>query len=274
MTEEKQEKSAGKKAGFLFPAILIVLSVLVIGGALVYMQSDNLVKGIVEKVATKTLGVDVRIAALDISLKEKTVDVGGITVANPSGFTKPHAITVNRVSITLEDLAQGLITFENILVDGTTVNLEVAESGTNLTTIRNNMDRKASTKTATVKTEGGEQPPMKVIIDNLLISKASLNPTVTLAGGDLASVNLPNIQLQDVGRKQNGVLASEALGQILDHVTRVSVNAAGKAGFLQGMSTESLKDMQGSLGLSGGFVDKAKDDIKNLGENIKGLFGN
>lgn len=280
-TETTAKQAVPKKTGHTLPLVIAVLSVLIIGSAtILYMNSSNIIKAAVEKIATQTLGVDVRIARLDISLPEKTVSVSGLSIANPKGFAKSHAITVGTIGITLESFSKKLITFDNILVDQAAINLEVTESGTNLTAIQNNIDRKASAKTSAAaeqKTNDQsteEHEPIKVIIDNLLISKATLNPSMTLAGGDLASVTLPDIQLQNIGRKSNGVLASEAIGQILDQITKTSINTASQSGFLQGMSTESLKELQSSLGLSNSFIDKAKQDLESLKDGIKGLFGN
>lgn len=269
MAEEKAEK---KKAGFLLPSLIIVLSVLVVGGIVVYLNYTNFAKIAIEKMATKTLGVNVTIASLDIDISNMKADVGGLKIANPQGYSKPHVITVDSISIDLKGVTKELATFDNISVTGTTINLEVMENGTNLTAIRNNVDSKASAKE--VKAEGGEEkPPVKVVITELLINNATLNPSSTLTGGDLASVTLPDIILRGIGQKQNGVLASEAIAQILNYVTKVAVNAAAKAGFLEGMNIESLKAMQSSLGLSSGFVDKAKEDLQELGKGLKGLLG-
>jgi hypothetical protein len=264
----EKENKPKKKAGFTFPIILVILCVLVVGGALFLMNSSNIAKAAIEKIATNTLGVPVSIASLDLSLQEKTVSVSGIKVGNPKGFSKPNALTVDQVNIVLESFQSGLIIFDEIRVAGTNLNLEVSENGTNFSEIKKNIKPKASKETSP------DKPETKVIIDSFLMQKAALNPTITLAGGDLATVTMPDIKLTGIGRKSNGVLASEALSQIFSRVSKVAVQQASQSGFLQGMSTEGLKELQNSYGISGSLMDKAKEDIKSLGDGIKGLFGN
>lgn len=269
----KQEKQK-KKAGFIMPVIVVIMSVLVVGGIIVYMNYTNFAKMAVEKMATRTLGVDVAITDLVIDVPNMRVDVSGLHIANPQGYENPHAMVVDAITIDLKEFKGQLVTFEYVAVTGTKLNLEVTQNGTNLTAIRNNMNRKATATDASAqKTDTPAKEPMKVIIDQLLINNATLHPSSVLAGGEMASVVLPDILLKGIGRKENGVLASEAMAQILDYVTRVAIDSAAKSGFLTGMNTESLKALQGSLGLSAGFVDKAKEDLKELGNGLKGLLG-
>lgn len=277
--QEEEKENGKKKAGFFMPVFVVVLSVLVIGGVIVYLNYANFAKMAIEKMATRTLGVNVTLGDLAVDLKNMKVDVTDLRIANPQGYSKPYAATVEAIEIDLSQFEQTLVTFDTISVSGTAINLEVKENGTNLSAIRNNMNRKASAsdvqQAPAAENDGGaaQKEPVRVIIEQLLIDNAVLNPSSTLTGGDMASVILPDIVLRGIGRKENGVLASEAMAQILDYVTKVAVDAAARAGFLQGMNMESLKALQSSLGLSSGFVDRAKEDIKELGDGLKSLLG-
>lgn len=222
MSEDVVKK---KKAGFLMPAFVVLLSVLVVGGIIFYLNYANFAKMAVEKMATRTLGVDVTLNDLAIDLQNMRVDVSGLKIANPQGYGGPHAMVVDTVTIDLKEFKEQLVTFEYVAVTGTKINLEVMQNGTNLTAIRNNMNRKASAAEASAqKPDTGAKEPLKVIIDQLLINNATLHPSSVLAGGDMASVVLPDILLKGIGQKENGVLASEAMAQILDYVTRVAVD--------------------------------------------------
>lgn len=234
------------------------------GGVYVMMNLGTFAEQITERVASKTLGVAVEIEGMDISLPERKVTISGLSVANPPGFDKAHAMTTEDISITLGNVSKTLITFKDIQVTGTEVNVEVKEQTTNLQTIKNNIK---IVPPEPVENENGEEvvkEPLKVIIDQLALSGAKINPSVTLVSAtDLAPVSVPNIVLNGIGQKENGVLVSEAVAQVWQQLSAKFSNAASGAGFYEGMSTEALREM-GQTQLQG-----MKDKISN---GLKGLF--
>jgi hypothetical protein len=258
-------KPPKKKAGHIFPLALIGLCV-VVGGLFLYMNAGNIAKSITEQIASKTLGVKVTIASFVIKPAELQVDVGGLKIANLPGYAKPHLMTVDNITVKAHSLEKELMNFDIISVDGATIYLEVEQNGTNLTDLKKNLNSRAS------KSGDGPASAIKVMIDEVLINNARLEPSVTLLDKDLSTVTLPDIVIRGVGKKQNGVLISEAMTQVVDHVIKVATKASSEAGFLTGMSVESLKDIQSQLGLSGNFVDQVKSDIGKAAEGIKGLF--
>lgn len=231
----------------------IVSVVVIIGVVLLVMNAGGMAKRAIEKVASHTLGVPVHIASLDISLQEKQVVVGGLKISNPEGYKNAHALTIETIDIAASDITKELLSFNNIIVSGTDLYLEVTENGTNFTDLRKKVDTKASAE------EKAAGDPAKVIIDLLRIENARVHPSVTLAGGDMQTMTLRDIELRNIGRKSNGVLASEAIGEVLDEVVQVATEASMEQGFLKGLSSESMED----LGLSSGLFDK-----------VRGIFGN
>lgn len=246
------------------------------GGVYLYMNLGMIAKNITEKLATRTLGVPVSIGSMDINLKEMKVDVQHIRVSNPPGFDKPNALTIKNVNVTLEALKEQLITFKDIEVNGTDVYLEVHENGTNLKTISDGLQlaHGNTPKTDTAEptaTEKAEQ--MKVIIRELALTDAKLHPSVTLLSAqDLSPVIAPDLNLRGIGEKENGVLAREAIAQVWARISRNMNNAAGQAGFLEGVSPEALKDMgQGQMQQ---IKQQVQDKAESLKEDLgKALFG-
>lgn len=252
---EKRDLKRPLIAGGLLAAVLITVLI---------MNASSVIKAQTEKLASQTLGVPVTIAAMHIKPSEKTITVAGLNIANPDGYQKPHAIHIDKIKITADSLARDLLKFKDIQIDGTDINLEVIESGTNLTTIRNHMNHKAAAANATEA-----KKPIKVIVSNLLFKDAVLNPSMTLIDGDLEPVTISSLQITGLGERRGGILASEAMAQIMDQLVRASMEGASQNGFLQGLSVDTLRDM----GLGAGFVDQAKENLKNLSDGIKNLFG-
>lgn len=234
------------------------------GGVYVMMNLSSLAKPVTERIASAALGVPVKIDKMDIQLQEKTASVSGVRVANPAGFSDTPAITIEGVSVTLDTLAEKLITFKSIDVNGTKVNLEVTEDGTNLGALQKGMPKK---KEAT----STQEEQLKVIIKRFSLNKAWLNPSITLLGKqDLTPVAVPPITLTGIGQKENGILAEEAIAQVTEHLVKVVSEAANNAGFYQGMSPEALKE----LGLSQveTLKNQVSEEINKLGDGLKKLF--
>ncbi len=249
----------------------VAVALLFGGGVYVYLNLSNIAKQVTERVATDALGVDVSMGMMDVQLENRRAIVRNLKIANPPGFKKSHALTVAEISVTLGDLSKDLVKIKDISVDGTQVNLEVKNGGTNLNTLSDNVKKKMPAS------EQAAEPGPKVIIDRFALTKAQLNPTVTLINDqDLSSVVVPDIILTGIGKRENGVLAREAVAQVMTQVLARVQKAAGNAGFYQGLSPEALKDI--GAGQVEGFKEKLKDKIGSgagdVEDKIKGLFGN
>lgn len=234
------------------------------GGVYLLMNLDSIAKTLTERVASETLGVDVDIGEIQISLKEKSVIVRSVEVSNPPGYHAPHAATIDRIAMKANQLSDVLLSFEDISVTGTEMFLEVTPQGTNLTDIRNNVNAKAAQGDS-----AAEQ--IKVIIARLKIEKLHVVPGTLLIGREMEPITISNIVLRNIGRENNGVSASQAIAEVWKAVSRDVTRRAANAGFLKGLDKDALEDI-GASGLQP-FKDRLSDDLGTLGEDIKGVFG-
>ena len=249
--------------------ITMVGAFVLVGVVVVLMNMGSMVKATVEKIASDTLGVPVTLAALEIKPAEMTVTVTGLNVGNPQGFTKPSSFTIGKIGLTAETLSPELLVFQKIDVESTAINLEVSENATNLSTISRNVNSKAAAET----TSAQQKQPPKIIVRELVFNGVTLNPSATLIGGDMMPVDITNLRLTGIGEKENGVLASEAITQVLESVTKTSLQAGLQAGYMQGMTPEALGDIKSQFGIAETFREQAKQGFENLKSEIKSLFG-
>jgi len=242
------------------------------GGAYLYMNLGSITKVITERLASDALGVGVTISTLDIDVQNKIIDVGDIRIKNPDGYAKPYVMSIDSIRVQAQTLSKDLLNFQDITVTGTDVYVEVKEGSTNLHTLRDQVANIAAQRKAEKPVESKEgETPVKVIIQNFLLDRAALYPSVTLIQEqDLQPVTIPPIRLTGIGERENGVLVQDAVAQIARHLMKEFNNAAAQSGFLAGMSADTLRDM----GLS--QVDAVKtrvlDEIDNVGGRLKGMF--
>lgn len=270
--------SAVKKTAKFGLYVFSFLVILLVGGAVyLYMNMDSIAKQITEKVASDALGVPVRVGSMAISLQDKKVTVSDLSIANPAGYKKPHAIMIKKIEVAGESFSKELLVFSHIMVDGTNVNLEVSNKGTNLGDIRDNTSSnpsvEKSNKDKSNKASKGEN--IKVIVKKFSLTGAELNPSVTLLGGDLAKVSVPDIKLYGIGQKENGVLAKDAISQIMNAVLQKFNSSANGAGFLKGMSLDALNNMGVSTAevFKKNLKDSYKKEVDGLKKNLDGLKG-
>ncbi len=242
----------------IIPGILLVAAVAVI------FNIGSLAKSAAERIASQTLGVRVMIGTLAVTPADKTVTVTGLRVANPAEFRQPTSFTFDRISIAAESLAPDLLVFSKVSVDGSGINLEVAENDTNLTAIRRNVNERAA------ETAPGTQP-VKVIVRELVFNGMAVHPSGKADG--MNSVNLSSLRITGIGERSNGVLASEAIAQILERVTKASLESGLKAGYLKEMSPAALATVKSQFDITEGFKAQTKQGLENLKAGIKNLFG-
>ncbi|PCJ98149.1 MAG: hypothetical protein COA45_08330 [Zetaproteobacteria bacterium] len=262
--------SAVKKTAKVSLYLLSFFVILLVGGIVyLYTNMDSLAKQLTEQIASDALGVPVRVGSMAITLENLKVVVQDIRISNPKGYTNPEAITIKSITIDGDSFTRELLTFARISVDGTHVNLEVDSDGTNLGDIKNNIANLSSpSASGNSKNTGGDKGDgIKVIVKKFSLTGAELSPSVTLLGGaTLATITAPDIRLTGVGQKENGVLAQDAIAQIMDAVLQQFNQSANGAGFLEGMSLEMLN----SMGVSTADVFK-KNLKKSYNKEVEGF---
>ncbi|MBI1300215.1 MAG: hypothetical protein GC137_01020 [Alphaproteobacteria bacterium] len=231
------QKSA--KASFYIFSVVVFL--FIAGVIYFYVNAGSIVKQVAENTGTQALGVPVTIGSVDVNFNERTVQVDNIKIANPKGFKKDHAIKIERISIVGESFSMPLLTFKDIVVTGTDVNLEVSPEITNLGQLRKNAQNLSAASSEPIETKSGEQ--VKVIVKTFKMVSARINPSVTLVNKDLEPVVAPDVLLTNIGRVENGVVAQEAIAQIMSSVFRELSVISNNSGFLEGLSLESLNEI-------------------------------
>ncbi len=241
-------------------AVSSIAFVLIFGGGIyILTQINELARPLTEKIASDVLGVNVSIGEMDIRLKERRVYVRNIEIDNPEGFSKPHIMTIDNVAVALSAVAQKSVDIEDVNVQGTDIYLEVTPKGTNLSKLQKNM--KSS------EADGPVEEAVKVIIRRFALNNATVHPSVTLMSTrDVKALELPPILLTDIGTKENGILAREAVSQVMQPVIKFVAEKAGEAGYYEGLSADKLKE----IGMT--EFDQIKTQINQEVDKFKDLF--
>jgi hypothetical protein len=252
-------------AGILFVAMLTL-------GLGKEMDPQARVKKAVEAAAMHTLGVPVTVGGVIVDPKAKTMDFSSVRIGNPAGYNgqpgqpQPWLVTVDRIEAVADRIDGNDISFSRITATGANVYLQVQANGTNLTALRKSMDRAASIQ------QPGGRTPGKLAIKTMLIGPITVTPTVTQAEGGLRPVAFQTVEIDNLGTGQTGIVASEAIGETIDRLTKAVMGAADNAGFLEGMNPDSARALRDELGIKTGLIDQAKQGIENMTQSLKNFF--
>lgn len=249
----------------IFAGVVVIL--LVMGGVYLFMNMDSIAKSVSEKIGTRTLGVNVSLASVDIDLKNRTVTAKGLEVDNPKGYSTPHSITIDTIQIALDSFSKELLTFTNINTSGTHIYVDSKDGGLNLSDIHKGLNARAS-----AHKDAPEESRLGVIIRTLRIDNAIIHPSGDFANESLKQFPMPNIYMTGIGEQTNGALASEAIAQVFGVVTQKATEAAIKQGILQGLDEAALADIQNSMGISGGLLDSIQKETETMGSKLRSLF--
>lgn len=228
----------------LVPLIVIVVAVTMMAGSII---SEG-----IESEGPAVLGADVTVESVSFSLIGGSASVSGLEIGTPEGFKAPHTFKLSSVNIRLDPMSVfgDEVLIHSVEIVDPDVVYEITGKGSNL-------DRISENAAAAVPTEeaGESADEMLIVIEDLKIVNAKVTVLQSIIGKASQTFTLPEIHLTDIGRKDNGVLASDAAKQILAAVT---------AAVRKQVTTGQVK----------GLIEGAGDALpKDVGGKIKGLFG-
>ncbi len=233
-----------KKIGI---ALLLVLA----GGAgALYWLSGNmnsLLKDAIEKYGGAMTQATVKVASVEIAPSDGRGVIRGLIISNPAGFKTVHAMEVGAIEIAIDiaSVAREVVTIRRIAIVAPDLVYEKGETMTNFDVLQKNI---AAYVGPTEKKDNGGK---KLIVEELSVRKAKAQVSAAFLNGKTVAVNLPDIELHNLGKARGGISSGE-LG--------LEIVKALKQKLVAAVSFDNLTKSAGQ------HLDRA-------GGAIKGLFG-
>jgi len=233
---------------------------LIIAGTVGVFAVDYLVKIGLERGTTYALGVDAQVDKVDLSLVRGQLEIDGLLISNPEGFSVPHFMESGSLKIDLvpASLLKETISLESFELDGLEVNIEQKLLDNNVKQILGNLER--------FKRDGvkKEPPGRKVKIDTLRIRNvvARFHLVPKLLKSQELSIEVPDIELTDVTSDDaRGIVVAELVARIVPAVLEgVLKSSEGKVpgGILRDLWT-GISDLEGIISEGiGRFTDQVR----------------
>lgn len=259
--------------------VLVVVLLIVAAVVITYFSLNSVIRSVVERQATASLGVDSTLGSASLALFGGKVSLDDLQVSSPPKFNAPHIFTLGGVSVSVRygQLTASPIHIEQIVIDHPDLVVEQANVQLNLEALLHQMPQ-------TPKTSSGEQTqPIKLVIDELDLNNANVTFMPGIPGlSDSMQVPVESLSLKDIGNgggNQDGAA-------IKDVIMQVSTALAGKAVADSKLSpavklalSQELAAVSTQLGSSFGDQFKqftgnvAKDVAPKLQNSLSNLLG-
>ena len=282
--------------------LILVLALPLWIGPVVTMVANKVVPG--------KIGTDFNLSEFGFNQYSGKVHVGGLTIANPEGFSKENCIDLTdlNVNVAMTTLLSDKIHVEEVVLDGLVVSTTpvasnfkkiaanaAAAGGDDAKKATPEPEKPAEEASPAAPAKEGKKPP-KVIIDSLVLR----NVTVKLGG---MPIPIPEIKMKDIGAEseegltleeiwvkvRDAVLSSaSALGSLAADLGKGAVDAGAK---IAGAAADAAKNAGGAAAdaaksVGGAAADAAKsvggaaadvggaavDAAKDAGKAVMNLF--
>ena len=209
--------------------IVLLLAALAAGaGFWAYHSLDVIAKIALEFFGPHVAGVSVKVGETSFSAREGRGNLKNVEIGNPSGFSASRAARFGEVRVALDPttVTGPVLLVHEIVIDSPVIVYERGDRGTNLDAIQKRIEGYIKSKGG--GTDASSDAPQgtshRVVVERLSIRGAKVTMTNPGLKGQGVSFDLPDIELRDVGKRQNGItpsqLANIVTGAILARIAQ------------------------------------------------------
>ena len=246
---KSKTKKIIKTIAWSFLGLLVLLTVAIAASPLWLGSAAG---AIARSVVPAQTGTEFEVGKISANVFSGKFSVEGIRLGNPKGYKPANAVTVGSVFVNLDmaSLLSDVIVVKEIAVKDTFVSY-VSNNGTNNFEWISNYMAANSKQKRKEKKEKDEKTTAdkKAVIDRLAVSG-------TVVQFEFIPFPIPDITLNDVGKKSNGATLSEIGDQIWKNTSK-SFKSTGTA--LGGV----LNSLTSEIDETAGFIDTTVKSIRN-----------
>ena len=187
----------------------------------VYATRDALIKRAIETFGPQLTGVSVNVHSVSLEPIEGRGTIKGLEVGNPKGFKAPRALSLGELRLAVEPatLASDVVHINELSLEAPSITYERGPGGDNLTAIQTHIESQLPRSPSENK-HPRQGPQRRFIVDHVQVRKAKVSY------GGAVSVDVPDVQLRDLGRKSGGATAAQITQEIWTALTRQAAAAA------------------------------------------------
>lgn len=230
--------------------LLSLIALIIIAAVAGWLYLEPLVKGAVHKFGSQIVGTEVNLAGFKFNPLAGEIEIQGLTVANPKGYSAPHLLSLGTIAIKVDpqSLTSDTIMVENITVLKPEITYEMPDFTTsNVMQIQENVARNTAkaenaesakeakaTEAEAAEPTAAAKPAKNVVIKKVLVEGGALSAITPLQKNNQAlTLQMPAVELTGIGENHQRMTISESIttifNKILFNATSVVTKALGNA---------------------------------------------
>ncbi len=249
-----------KKIALIGGSVVILVIIFLIVGL---SNLGPIIKTAVNKYGPLMTKTEVSLRDVKVSILSGEAGLIDFCLGNPKGFKSPHAISVGKVSVDVDEksLTEDTIIIDKIEVAAPEIIYERAFKTDNFQSLLQNLQGAASSEKKAATKTGGNSGGKKIMIRDFLLKDAKLTLATTIMDVKSATAKIPDIHLKNIGTNNDGLFPAEAFEKIIAALYK-TITSPGVANALK----QSLKDLENDIKAAG---DDAKEQLKTTAEDAK-----
>lgn len=194
-----------------------------------YTSLDAQVASAIRRYGSEITGVPIGLSQANMNPIDGKAALYGLVIGNPDGFKAKQALSLGEISMTLDisSLATDVIRIKALTLIKPEITYEYASGTSNLDVLQRNIARSIGHNKQQTQPSKSRK---KLVIEHLYVKNATAHLSGELLTGKGVSVSIPDMHLQDIGRKSEGVTAGEVTKQILSSIVQQVSTAMTSAG--------------------------------------------
>jgi hypothetical protein len=245
----------------LFKVVLLLFVIVVVAiVVLLNFFGGAVIEKTVNLAGPQILGVPVTLEDASLALLRGHVRLKGLRVGNPEGFHTDSLFDLGLLEIDLDvkSLGTDTIHIRKILIEAPGITYERGLTTSNIGKLLEHLESPEAPdegKKPEEKPAPAEEGSTKVIIDQFVLSDARLKVSITGAAGLAAPIPLPTLELNDIGKEEEGASFASVIRDIVKAIAGSITSVLTGAGKLVGEGAVAVG--KGAVAVGGAAVDGA-----------------
>lgn len=214
-------------------SILLIVALVIVAGAWYYVsfRLDGAIEQAIEEAGTASLGTQVSVGSLKTSIKDGSLAISSITIANPPGFKNEHAFSLNGIEAAVD---YDNFEVKRIIVDRPEIVIEEQGGETNFSVLLAQMEKRQGQPEP--QPEGVEQPVITIRHFRMNDSRAAFESQSLDHYSDL---KIDAVELNNIKGTPSEVTAA-ITSELLDEIV-----SAAAIELLKAKASEKIDDIFG-----------------------------
>ena len=271
----------------LLVVLLIVL--IVISGLFVFLKDnlDEIVREIIVTSISEATQTNVSLAQVKLNLKEGVGVLNNYQQGNPVGFQTKYAFRFDQAELDIDvgSILDDVVIIERVFINHANILYEFNDGKTNFVELKKNIDKNLKKKNSDkenkpigeqdkISSQSKTQQSKKIIIRSFEMINTEVEAAMPFASSQTLSVQLPNIKLNNIGAKENGLLADELMRVFVDSMEKDLKRAINFKNLVHDLEKDLKEQIDQEAEKAIKKIESELDDIENIKElkKLKDLF--